>query len=569
MQHLSTDLIVVGSGAAGLAAAVAAAHRGLNVVLLEKDTTLGGATAWSGGWMWVPRNFLAKADGINEDLATVRSYLEHELGPRFNAERIDAFLNQAPMMAEFFHHNTHLQFDHGNGIADIHYQTPGAGVGGRSLIAKPMDGRALGADIAKLRTTMRETSFWGMPIQAGPDLWAFLNSTRNLKDFTHAALRLTRHGWDMLRYRRAMQLCNGVALVGRLAQSAFELGVTCYTDAPATQLHRQDGRVTGVQATTAQGSMNIEARCGVVLAAGGFPADVSRRQALFKRTPTGTEHWPLPPASCSGGGLNIAEAIGAKVDTDVYSAAAWAPVSLVPFADGSTGHFPHIIDRAKPGVIGVLANGKRFVNEADGYFDYVDAFVQQVPEGQEVCSWLVCSHAFQRRYGLGITRPFPLPLRHWIKRGYLKAGDTLAELAQQCGIDAQGLEQTVAEYNQHARNGEDPAFGRGNSPYNRKNGDPSHQPNPCVAPLEQGPFYAVKVVPGSFGTFAGLATNGQAQVLDNQGQVIPGLYAAGADMASIMGGHYPAGGINLGPAMTFGYVAGNHAADQTEANREQ
>ncbi len=568
MEHLHTDLIVVGSGAAGLSAAVTAAHSGLKVVLLEKSPTLGGATAWSGGWMWVPRNFLAKACGIQEDYATVRGYLEHELGSRFNAERVDAFLSQAPHMAEFFQQNTHLQFDHGNGIADIHYQTPGAGNGGRSLIAKPMAGGELGEDIHRLRPTMRETSFWGMPIQAGPDLWAFLNSTRNIKDALYAAGRLTRHGWDMLRHGRAMQLRNGVALIGRLAKSAFDLGVDCYTNAPASELLMNQGRVTGVQAETAEGPLTIQARCGVVLAAGGFPADVARRQALFARTPTGQEHWPLPPVQCSGDGLNIAQAVGAKIETDVYSAAAWAPVSLVPFADGSIGHFPHIIDRAKPGVIGVLANGKRFVNEADGYFDYVDAFIQQVPEGEEVCSWLVCSHAFQRRYGLGFTRPFPLPFRHWIKRGYLKAGNSLAELAQQCGIDPTGLEQTVTEYNTHARNGLDPEFGRGNSPYNRKNGDPSHRPNPCVAPLEQGPFYAVKVVPGSFGTFAGLATNGQAQVLDNQGEVIAGLYAAGADMASIMAGHYPAGGINLGPAMTFGYIAGKHAATALGEGRD-
>jgi len=232
----------------------------------------------------------------------------------------------------------------------------------------------------------------------------------------------------------------------------------------------------------------------------------------------------------------------------------------VPYPDGTTGRFPHIIERNKPGIIGVLANGQRFCNEGRGYHDYVADMLRAVPPGQEVTSWLICTHDFQRRYGLGIARPTPLPVGPYIKSGYLKTGRTIRELAQACGIDPTGLERTVADYNTHARRGEDPAFGRGSTLYNRNGGDPANQPNPCVAPIEKGPFYAVKVVPGSFGTFAGLKTDGSARVLDASGAAIPGLYAAGTDMASVMGGHYPAGGINLGPALTFGYIAGRHAA---------
>ena len=187
--------------------------------------------------------------------------------------------------------------------------------------------------------------------------------------------------------------------------------------------------------------------------------------------------------------------------------------------------------------------------------------LEAVPEGQEVCSWLICDHRFLRRYGLGYVRPAPLPIRPHLRNGYLKRGRSIEELAAVCGIDPQGLAQTVAEFNRHARQGEDPAFGRGSTPFNRKSGDPLHPgPNPCVAPIEHGPFYAVKVQPGCFGTFAGLKTDGQARVLDAGGRPIPGLYAAGTDMASLMGGWYPSGGINLGPALTFGYVTGRHAA---------
>lgn len=555
------DLVVVGSGAAGLAAAVTAAYHGLDVVVVEKADTLGGATAWSGGWMWTPLNPLARAAGIVEDPEAVRTYLRHELGERYDAAKITAFLDAAPKMVAFFQEETALQFADGNAIADIHGDTPGAGTGGRSVIAAPFDGRRIApGTLKKLRRTMPETAFLGMPIQAGPDLAAFLSCTRSFKSFVHVARRVTRHLYDLARYGRAMQLVNGVALVGRLAKSADDLGVETRISSPATRLVREGKRVSDVVVATPEGEVTLSARYGVVLAAGGFPWDVARRRELFPRTPSGEEHWPLPPPSASGDGLRLGEAAGGVVDDSLYSPVAWAPVSVVPYKDGHVGHFPHIIDRGKPGLIGVLRNGQRFVNEAGGYYDYVDAMLKAVPEGEEVCSWLICNQRFQRRYGIGITRPAPLPFKQWIKRGYLKRGRTLTELAQACGIDPAGLERTIATYNEHARRGEDPEFGRGSTPYNRKNGDPAHQPNPCVAPLDPGPFYAVKVVPGCFGTFAGLKTNEHAQVLDATGAPITGLYAAGTDMASIMGGFYPAGGINLGPAMTFGHIAGLHAA---------
>ncbi|MDW7745577.1 FAD-dependent oxidoreductase [Halomonas sp.] len=560
------DLVVVGSGAAGLSAAVTAAWHGLTVVVVEKAEGLGGATAWSGGWMWAPLNPLAKAAGIEEDPETVRTYLRHELGERYDPAKIDAFLDAAPKMVEFFHDNTALQFADGNAIADIHGDTPGAGTGGRSVIAAPFDGRELDRKtLKKLRKTMPETAFLGMPIQAGPDLMAFLSVTRSIKSFAHVTRRLSRHLYDLVRHGRAMQLVNGVALTGRLARSADDLGVETWVSSPAKRLIKEGTHVTGVVVETPGGEITLNARRGVVLAAGGFPWDVTRRKALFPHTPTGEEHWPLPPRSASGDGLRLGESVGGEVDTSLYSPVAWAPVSVVPYQDGHVGHFPHIIDRGKPGIIGVLSNGKRFVNEASGYYDYVDAMVKAVPENEALCSWLVCTHRFQRRYGIGITRPAPVPFRHWIRKGYLKAGKTVEELARNCGIDPDGLAATVADYNRHAARGEDPEFGRGSTPYNRKSGDPAHGPNPCVAPLDQGPFYAVKVVPGCFGTFAGLKTNEHAQVLDARGLPIDGLYAAGSDMASIMGGYYPAGGINLGPAMTFGHIAGLHAAGQREA----
>jgi succinate dehydrogenase/fumarate reductase flavoprotein subunit len=558
--QMECDLVVVGSGAAGLSAAVTAAWHGLKVVVVEKDAVFGGATAWSGGWMWAPGNPLAKRAGIDEDPQQPRTYLKNELGRRYDPERVDAFLDNCGRMVSFFETHTSLQFADGNGIPDIHGNVPGAATQGHQVIAAPYDARHAGPLLGRLRKTMRETSFMGMPIMAGADLSAFLTMTRSLNSFIHVTKRFTRHLRDLALHGRAMHLVNGVALVARLAKSAQDLGVTLMESAPARRLVMEAGAVRGVVVSTASGEVTIRARKGVVLAAGGFPNDIARRKALFPRTPTGHEHLALPPESCSGDGVSLGESAGGYLVTDLASPAAWAPVSKVTHADGSVGHFPHIIERAKPGIIGVLQNGRRFVNEADGYYDYTCAMIAAVPEGQEVASWLVCDHRFMRRYGLGYVRPFPVPYRAHLRNGYLMRGATIDELAARCGISAAGLSATVNAFNEHARRGVDPDFGRGSTPYNRKAGDARRRPNPCVAPIEHGPFYAVKVMPGSFGTFSGLRTNGNAQVLDRGDQPIIGLYAAGTDMASVMGGFYPSGGINLGPAMTFGYIVGRHAA---------
>jgi succinate dehydrogenase/fumarate reductase flavoprotein subunit len=252
--------------------------------------------------------------------------------------------------------------------------------------------------------------------------------------------------------------------------------------------------------------------------------------------------------------------VGGTLDTSLASPAAWCPVSLVRYRSERVGTYPHIVDRGKPGLIAVLSNGKRLVNEADGYYQFTAAMIAGAPGGEEVTAWLICDHAFQRRHPFGMSKPFPIPVWPYVRSGYLKRGATLDELAHRCGIDPAGLTRTVASFNTHAVVGEDPEFGRGISAFNRGSGDPGHEPNPSLAPIEKGPFYAIKVLPGSFGTFAGLKTDSNSCVLASDGEPISGLYAAGSDQANVMGGHYPSGGINIGPAMTFGYIAGRHAA---------
>jgi succinate dehydrogenase/fumarate reductase flavoprotein subunit len=332
-------------------------------------------------------------------------------------------------------------------------------------------------------------------------------------------------------------------------------------NSPARRLLTADGKVTGAVVGSPGGDIEVRAARGVVLACGGFPHDVARKKALLPHAPTGREHWSAASRGNTGDGLRLGEGAGGIVSTDLVQAAALAPVSLVPRADGSVAHFPHLIERAKPGLIAVTAAGRRFTNEADSYYDFMRDLIEATPKGQPVAAWLVCDHAFIRHYGLGAVKPAPMLLGGMVNNGYLKRGGTLAELALACGIDAGGLEKTVQRYNVQARQGTDTDFGKGETPYNRVQGDAATgQPNPCMAPLERGPFYAVKVLPGSLGTFAGLRVNASAQVLDAAGQPIAGLYAGGNDMNSMMGGRYPSGGITLGPAMTFGFIAAHHAA---------
>jgi len=555
------DVLVIGSGAGGLSAAVTAAWHGLKVIVVEKDPVCGGATAWSGGWMWVPCNPLARAAGIVEDPDLPRAYLRHELRSNYDAARVEAFLAAGPQMVDFFHRRTELRFVSGTWIADIHGNSPGAGTGGRSVAPEPLDARELEPSLLqKMRKQKYETSLFGMGIMAGPDLYNFMHASRSLAAFVYASKRLVRHALDVIVYRRGMLLVNGTALIGRLMKSADALGVRLWVDSAASELVSERSAIRGAVIKTAEGSVTVRARRGVVIATGGFPHDALRRREFRPRAMGDDEQWALPPASVAGDGLRLAEAVGGQIDRGLASPIAWCPVSIVPYRNGHTGLYPHIVDRGKPGVIGVLADGRRFVNEANGYHDYVSAMLNAVPPDHQVVSWLICDHAFQRRYPFGMSKPFPVPRWPYVRSGYMKRARTLEKLAASCGIDARNLVETVAEYNRHARNGEDPAFGRGTTPFNRGSGDPDHKPNPCVAPIDRAPFYAIRVLPGSFGTFAGLKTDEFARVLDAGGAPIEGLYAAGCDQASVMGGHYPSGGINLGPAMTFGFVAGRHVA---------
>jgi len=549
------DVLVVGTGASGMSAAIVAAHQGLKVLVIEKEPMYGGTTARSGGWLWIPGTRLATEQGIHEPPGAARTYLQHEATTHFDAERVDAFLENGPKAIDFFTRNTCVQFDMPPVFPDYHAEAPGGRQGGRSMVTRPFDGRELGERVRLLSPPLPELTVFGMMLGSGKEIWHFMRVFRSFESFRYVARRLARHALDVMRHGRGMNLTNGNALAGRLARAAMDLDIPVWLGAPARGLMIEGGRVTGAVVEKDGVRLRVGARVGVVLACGGFPHDMERRKALFPHAPTGVEHHTPSPRSNTGDGLRMAEAAGGFVDPTIPHAAAWVPTSVTRRPDGSSGVMPHFIDRAKPGVIAVTRHGRRFANEANSYHDFVQDLVKATRDDNEIFAWEICDHATLRNYGMGCVAPFPMPIGRHLRTGYLKRGRTVAELAGQIGVDAKVLEKTITEFNEHARNGEDPAFGKGSKAYNRYQGDALNTPNPCVRPIQTGPFYAIKLVIGDIGTFAGLAVDAHTRVLAADGRPIPGLHAVGNDAASIMGGNYPGAGITLGPAVTFGYVA--------------
>ncbi|CAN7165819.1 FAD-dependent oxidoreductase [Acidovorax sp. LjRoot66] len=567
-DSISVDVLVVGTGASGMATAITAASQGLKVLVVEKEARFGGTTARSGGWLWIPGTRLAKEQGIQEPAGAARAYLQHEATTHFDAARVDAFLEYGPKAIDFFTQNTCVQFDMPAVFPDYHAEATGGQPGGRSMVTRPFDGRELGPRIKHLAPPLPELTVFGMMLGSGPEIKHFMRAFKSPTSFAYVVRRLSKHAMDVMGNGRGMTLTNGNALAGRLAKAAMDLDIPVWLSSPVTKLVVEYDGVSGALVQHEGKTVKVTATRGVVLACGGFPHDVERRKQLFPHAPTGKEHYSPSPASNTGDGLKLAEAVGGYVDGTIPHAAAWVPASVTTRADGSKGVMPHFIDRAKPGVIAVTPKGVRFANEGNSYHDFVQAMVAACPGEKEVSAWLLCDHKALRAYGLGCVAPAPLPIGRHLRSGYLQTGNTVAELAARIGVEPSVLEATVSAFNDTARRGEDPAFGKGSKAYNRYQGDALVTPNPCLAPLENGPYYAIKLVIGDIGTFAGLQTDDRTRVLNAAGQPIKGLYAVGNDAASIMGGNYPGAGITLGPALTFGYVAGMELAQALVPVRE-
>lgn len=558
------DVVVVGTGASGMSAAITAAHEGLSVLVLDKAPVYGGTTARSGGWLWIPGTKLAEEQGIHEPQGAARTYLQHEATTHFDAARVDAFIENGPKAINFFTEKTCVQFDMPPVFPDYHAEAPGGQPGGRSMVTRPFDARELGSYVAKLAPPVPELTVFGMMLGSGKELWHFLRAFKSLESFWYVTKRFGGHLLDVVRYGRGMTLTNGNALAGRLAKAGMNLNIPVWLNSPVKKLIQEGDAVVGVAVVRDGKTVEVRVRRGVVLACGGFPYDVERRKQLFPHAPTGREHFTPSPALNTGDGLRLGESVGGWVDPTIPNAAAWCPTSVTKRKDGSEGVMPHFIDRAKPGVIAVTPNGRRFTNEGLSYHDFIQDLVNACKGLPEVTCWLVCDHSHLREYGMGAVAPFPLPVGRHLKNGYLKRGKSLQELAKIIGVPATSLQEEVETFNSDAASGVDSKFGKGSTAYNRYQGDSTVRPNPCMAPIQKGPYYAIKIVVGEIGTFAGLSTDAACRVLSKERQPIKGLYAVGNDAASIMGGNYPGAGITLGPALTFGYVVGHALAKQPE-----
>lgn len=567
------DVLVIGSGAGGLATAISARKAGLDVVVAEKEPVFGGTTAFSGGVLWVPGSKYGRAQNPADTREAAREYLKRETGEHFDAAAVDAFLEHAPQMVEWFERETSVRFVP-TLYPDYHPTVPGGVDIGRSILAAPFDIRELGSDMTRLRPPLATITFIGMMFNSSnADLKHFFNATKSLESFWYVCKRLATHLKELALYRRGINVTSGNALAARLAKSALDAGVPIWTSSPALRLVVEQRAVRGAVLMRDGTECVVRARQAVVLACGGFPHDRTRTARAYPHLARGGEHHSPVPAGNTGDGIALGEAAGARFEIKFKSTSAWMPVSRVPYGrgkgNGKFGVFPHLLDRYKPGIIGVLRNGQRFCNESDSYHDVGAAMIEACRGEAETAMWLVCDQAALSKYGLGYVKPAPMPVGGLIRKGYLFKGRTLAELGAACGIDGAQLERTVAEYNEGAVHGEDRQFGRGTTSFNRYLADASNRPNPCVAPVAKGPFYAVKVFMGDLGTFDGLATTPQGRVLSTRGTPIEGLYAVGNDRASMMGGNYPGAGITLGPNLTFGWIAGRHIAAQAHAAATQ
>jgi succinate dehydrogenase/fumarate reductase flavoprotein subunit len=405
--------------------------------------------------------------------------------------------------------------------------------------------------------------FGSMQVE-GADIHPMRHALKTWAGFKHTAKVIRRFVIDKLRHGRGTRIVNGNALAARLFYSAIHAGVTLWKNTPALELITDKGAVRGVVVQREGQRIEIKARQGVLLATGGFGANAEWRARYI---PFAAHHHSLQPEGKVGDGIRLGLAAGAVHDPAHAGDCIWTPVSVLRKPDGSMVKYPHIfIDRAMPGCIAVDPQGRRFVNEGTSY----QTFVETMHRKGFTKVHLIANRDFLRTYGLGLARPAPFSPQAHIAAGYLVEAATLTELARRIGVDPMQLDMTVHKFNEAALRGEDPEFGKGADAHSRFRGDQSHLPNPSLAPIGDGPYYAVALYPGDLSTVGGLETNARAQVLDAAGQAIPGLYAAGLDMNSMMRGRYPGGGSSIGPAMTFGYIAARQMAkNSTRVDQRQ
>lgn len=554
------DLLIAGAGPSGMTAALVASLEGLDVLICEKTDQVGGTGSTSAGTLWIPGNTQSKAAGFNDSAADAERYLDALIPNPANRSLRTAFLQTGPKAIDYLSEKTDVQFVPCGKHPDYRSNMPGAAITGRAIVPKAFDGRLLGSDFKRIRPPIPEFMLLGGMMVGKEDIPRMIGRFNSVGNFLHAAKIVTRYFVDRLRYPRGTRIMMGNALIARLFYSLRKRGVPILYNTTIAGIEGDRNGVTGARITVDGKEMLVRARKGVVLATGGYAHNKEFRAAFMPQ--------PVPSHSLShkdnqGDGIAIGQKIGARIAPEEHlRSGLWTPVSILKRKDGSKGLYPHLaLDRAKPGLIAVNSAGRRFVNEAASYHDFVEGMFDSQASVPSIPAYLICDANFIRKYGLGAVYPGASNLAQMERTDYLLKAPTLDALASRIGIDAKTLRDTVARYNSFAETGVDVDFGKGETELNRFNGDPNHKPNPCVGPLTAGPFYAVAVYPADIAVSTGLSTDADARVLAQDGKPIPGLYACGNDMASLMSGAYPGPGTTLGPGMVFAYRAAMHARD--------
>jgi 3-oxosteroid 1-dehydrogenase len=546
------DVIVAGSGAAGMTAALAAAHHGLSVVVIEKTGYFGGSTARSGGGVWIPGNAVLRKAGVRDTPEQASTYLAHVAGCDVPLSRQRALLEHGPAMLAFVRAHTPVDFAWVPGYADYYPEAPGGLASGRTIEPVPFDGRVLGEDLATLNPPYVPAPD-GMTITAADYRWLSLG-TRHPRAIWTTVKVVSRMARTKALRRRTLSL--GQALAAGLRGGLAASGVPVWLDTPLTGLLITNDRVTGAGVLRDGLPVTIRARRGVLLATGGFERNAELRRK-YQRQPIGTD-WTVGSVGNTGDGIIAGQSAGAALD--LMDDAWWGP--SIPLTGGP---FFCLAERSLPGCILVNGAGQRFVNEAAPYVDAVHAMYDlHTDDKPHIPAWLITDQRYRNNYvfaGLPPRKPLP---RRWYAAGTVFRAEDLARLGEQIGMPAGGLAETVRRFNGFALAGKDEDFGRGDSAYDRYYGDPRCRPNPNLAPLTRPPFYAIKIVPGDLGTKGGLRTDERARVLRPDGSPIDGLYAAGNASAAVMGHSYAGAGATIGPAMTFGYIAALDLADPVD-----
>jgi 3-oxosteroid 1-dehydrogenase len=547
-NEVDIDLIIVGSGAGALISALKLRTAGLRPLVLEKQEKVGGSAGISGGVLWIPNNPAQQRAGVQDSYEEAKLYLEtlgKDGGKGATPERREAFLRAGPAMVQSLE-EWGVPFTHFATRSDYHDELPGGKPEGRSIETPLFEVRAgLGKWLNRFQGGTAPYPVTGAEVRYVLLAQAHLPGTKML------ARMIVRMASQRITRRRYLGM--GPGLMARILQAALAAGVEIRPETPISRLIVEDNRVVGVLAKQHGKDVEFRSKYGVLLAAGGFSHNKEMREK-FGPNPSTTQ-WTQSNPGDTGEVMQEAMRIGA--DIDMVDLAWWTPSSVLP--DGRRMH--HVPDLPKPGCIVVDQTGHRFVDEAGSYVTFGQAMYRTHKERPAVPSWAIMDHRFHSRYAWAQTLPFQKP-RSWITSGYMMKGRSLDELARKCGIDAEGLSNTVRRFNGFVEKGVDEDFQRGTRFYDRYYADPFHRPSPTLGKLENAPYYAVRIYPGDVGTGGGLVTDEHARVLRADGSIIDGLLAAGNITAPVFGAAYPGAGAGIAPSAVFGYVAAETVAEQ-------